>query len=68
MSLCSLNNNTENENIETQKEVVSKTGENYLSVDYSKIVPLLIEGIKEQQKQIEELKNEIINLKNNKII
>ena len=63
MSLCSLNNNTENENIETQEEVVSKTGENYLSVDYSKLVPLLIEGIKEQQKQIEELKNEIINLK-----
>jgi hypothetical protein len=65
MSLCSLNNNIDNENIETQQEVVSKTGENYLSLDYSKLVPLLIEGIKEQQKQIDELKNEINYLKKN---
>ena len=47
------------------KEIVSKSGENYLSVDYSKLVTLLIEGIKEQQKQIDELKNEIIILKTN---
>ena len=64
MSLCSLNN-TNNENVEAQEEVVSKTGENYLSLDYSKLVPLLIEGIKEQQKQIDELKNEIKYLKKN---
>ena len=65
MSLCSLNNNIDNENLETQQEIVSKTGENYLSLDYSKLVPLLIEGIKEQQKQIDELKNEINYLKKN---
>ena len=34
----------------------SKSGENYLTVYYEKIIPLLIEGIKEQQAQIEELK------------
>ena len=35
---------------------VSKSGENFLTVKYEKIVPLLIEAIKEQQIQIEELK------------
>ncbi|MCV9928112.1 tail fiber domain-containing protein [Flavobacterium sp. LS1R49] len=32
---------------------VSKSGENYLTVNYAKIVPLLIEAIKEQQAQID---------------
>jgi hypothetical protein len=38
---------------------VSKSGENFLTVKYEKIVPLLIEAIKEQQKQIEELKTKL---------
>ena len=42
----------------------SKSGENFLTVKYEKLVPLLIEGMKEQQAQIEELKNEIKELKN----
>lgn len=33
--------------------IVSKSGENYLTVDYSRLVPLLIEAIKEQQLTIE---------------
>ena len=37
----------------------SKSGENYLTVKYEKLVPLLIEAIKEQQAQIEELKAKI---------
>jgi len=41
-------------------EQISKSGENYLTVQYEKIVPLLIEAMKEQQQQIEDLK-EIIN-------
>jgi len=40
-------------------EIVSKSGENYLTVDYSRLVPLLIEAIKEQQTQIDELKAQI---------
>jgi len=35
----------------------------YLGVDYSKIVPLLVESIKEQQQQIEDLRNEVDLLK-----
>jgi hypothetical protein len=38
----------------------SKTGKEYLTLDYSKLIPVLVEAIKEQQKQIDELK-EIIN-------
>lgn len=34
----------------------SKTGENYLSIDYSKVVPLLVECIKELKAEIQELK------------
>ena len=41
---------------ENQKPIGSKTGEDYLTVNYDKLVPLLIEAIKEQQKQIDELK------------
>jgi hypothetical protein len=34
----------------------SKSGENYLTIQYEKLIPLLIEAIKEQQVQISELK------------
>ena len=34
----------------------SKSGENYLTIDYSKIVPVLVEAIKELKAEIEELK------------
>ena len=35
---------------------ISKSGKNYLTVSYNKVVPILVEAIKEQQTQIEELK------------
>ncbi len=42
---------------------VVQTGEDgYKAIDYAKIVPLLVEGIKEQQKQIDELKKLIQTL------
>jgi len=40
-------------------EVVSEDAQGYLSVDYSSIVPVLIEAIKEQQQHIEKLKDEL---------
>jgi hypothetical protein len=43
----------------------SKSGENYKTVQYEKVVPLLVEAIKEQQKQIAQL-TEMVKLLTNK--
>jgi hypothetical protein len=37
----------------------SKSGDNYLTINYDKLVPLLVEAIKEQQKEIKELLQKI---------
>jgi len=37
----------------------SKSGENYLTVKYEKLVPLLVEAIKDLASQLEELKNSV---------
>ena len=42
---------------------VSGSEEDMYQMDYSKLVVHLVAGMKEQQKQIEELKTEIQNLK-----
>ena len=41
----------------TYKGEVSESGENYLTVDYTKIIPLLIEGIKELSAKVTALEN-----------
>jgi hypothetical protein len=45
-------------NEETNYDTIpeSKSGENYLTIDYSKLVPVLVEAIKELKAEIEELK------------
>ncbi len=51
--------------METQEDgtIASKSGENYLTMDYGRMVPLLVEAIKAQQEQISALHKEIDQLK-----
>ena len=42
----------------------SKSGENYLTVQYEKLVPLLVEAIKEQQQEIAQLRDLVNSLVN----
>ena len=43
-------------------EIVSKSGENYLTVDYSRLSPLLIEAIKEQDQEVIDLRARVAKL------
>jgi len=43
---------------ETSGEITSKSGENYLTVDYSRLIPLIVEAIKELRAEVKELKND----------
>ena len=43
-------------------EIVKKRDDGYLAVKYEQLVPVLIEGIKEQQEQIDELKKKLEDL------
>ena len=48
---------------ETKEIKGSKTGENYLTVDYEKIVPLLVEAIKELSDDLDKTKAEVKELR-----
>jgi len=48
--------------VDVLPEVVSEDDNGYLNVDYSKLTPLLVEAIKEQQKQIDKQQNLIDEL------
>ena len=37
----------------------SRSGQNYLTIQYPKLVPVLVEAIKEQQRQVRALMNDI---------
>ena len=43
------------------RKILSKSGENYLTIDYQRIVPVLVEAIKELNKEIQKLKLNNIN-------
>ena len=45
-------------------KLISKSGNNYLSIQYDKIIPYLIEAVKQQQKQIDQLESNVKILMN----
>jgi len=45
---------------------VSLSGEEYLTIDYERITPLLVEAVKELSQQVDELREEVKRLKENK--
>ena len=49
--------------LKTEKDgtIVSKSGEDYKTIDYSKLVPVLIEAIKELKSELNELKAQYNN-------
>ena len=46
--------------------IVSKSGDNYLTINYERLAPLFVESIKDLKKELNELKLEIAELRNNK--
>jgi len=46
--------------------IVSKSGNNYLTINYEKLAPLFVESIKDLKKELNELKLEIAELRNNR--
>jgi len=44
---------------DTNTDGSSKSGENYKTIQYEKVIPLLVEAIKEQQRQIDQLESKI---------
>ena len=44
-------------------EIISKSGNNYLTVNYERLVPVLVEAIKELKNELNIIKNELIELK-----
>ena len=49
---------------DTDENENSKSGENYLTIQYEKLIPLLVEAIKDQQQQISELQDRVTALSN----
>jgi hypothetical protein len=49
---------------EETKNITSKSGENYLTLDYERLVPILLQGIKDLNNKVVEMEENEIHMKN----
>jgi ATP-dependent Zn protease len=49
---------------EETKELISKSGEKYLTLDYERLVPILLQGIKDLNNIVEKMQENEKNMKN----
>jgi len=50
--------------LDKNNNIISKSGEKYLTINYERIVPVLIEGTKDLYKLIQQLQQQVIDLTN----
>jgi hypothetical protein len=52
--------------LDSYNNIISKSGDNYLTICYEKLAPLFVESIKALKKELDEVKRELAELRDGK--